>query len=132
MKNLLRITLFGLLCLAIVGNSACTSTHTIAANPGAVEQHNIKAGDEVQLRFADHTMQAITVTEVDENGISGVDSNGKAITAAYKDLDSVVFTSVDGGKTARNAGKAVGFVALVAVVVAAVGVATLSQGMEGT
>ena len=131
MKNLFKNTLFALLCLAIVGNSACTSTRTFAASPEAVEHHSIKAGDEVQLRFTDHTMTAITVTAVDENGISGIDSNGQELTAAYDDLDSVVYTSVDGRKTAKNAGKAVGIAALVAVVVAAVGVAMLGQGMEG-
>lgn len=129
MRNLCKNTLCALLCLAIVGNAACTSTYTIAPSAGAVEEHSIKAGDEVELRFVDHTMRAITVTGVDENGISGIDSNGDTVTAEYSELDSVIFESVDGGKTAKNAGKAVGIAALVAVVVAAIGIAALGEGM---
>lgn len=126
-----RNALCALLCLAIVGNAACTSMYTIDGSAGAVEEHSIKPGDEVQLRYADHTMKAIKVTAVDETGIAGTDINGDSVAARYEELDAVIFKSIDGGKTAKNAGKAVGIAALVAVVVAATGIAALGDAMAG-
>ena len=130
MNNFFRNILCALLCLAIVGNAACTSMYTIDASAGAIEEHSIKPGDEVQLRFADHTLKAVTVTAVDETGITGTDGNGDTVTARYDELDAVIFSSVDGGKTAKNAGKAVGIAALVAVVVAAMGVVAVGEGLS--
>lgn len=129
MKNFYQTILCALLCLAIVGNAACTSMYTIDASAATVAEHSIKHGDKVHLRFADLTQKTITVTAVDESGISGHDTHGDEVTARYEELDAVIFEGIDGGKTAKNAGKAVGVAALIAVVVAAVGVAAAGELM---
>ena len=125
MKALIKNTLYALLCLAIVGNAACTSMQTIDGTANAVQEETIKPGDEVILLYVDGSITEITVTSVTESDITGVDMNGDTITAAYADVETVSFTAVDGGKTAKNTAKAVGFVALIAIVAGAAAVSAM-------
>ena len=129
MKTLLKKTLCTLLCLAIIGNAACTTTYIVDASAGAVAEHSIKAGDKVELQFADYTSTEVTVTAIDDDGISGTDTDGNPVTADYDELNSVVFTGIDGGKTAKNAGKAVGIAALAVVVAGAMAATAMSGAM---
>ena len=130
MINHLKSALCLLLCLAIAGNAACTTTHSIDATAGSIEQYNVGPGDEVELRFQDNSVKAVTVVTVDETGISGVDEQGETVNANYDDLKSVKFTAVDGCKTAKNTAKAVGIVAIVAVVAGAMAAAALTEGFS--
>ena len=128
MRSLLKNTLIALLCLAIAGNAACTSMHTIDATAGAVEEQSIEPGDKVELRYKDYSAQTITVSAIGETGISGTTDAGETITAEYEELESVMFSAIDGRKTAKNTAKAVGMAALYAIVA---GVAIAGAAAQG-
>lgn len=128
MKSLLKNTLVALLCLAVAGNAACTSMHTIDATAGAVQEQSIKPGDKVELRYKDYSTKTIKVSAVDQTGISGTTDAGETITADFEELESVTFSAIDGRKTAKNTAKAVGMAALYAI---AAGVAIAGAAAQG-
>lgn len=112
MKTLLRKSLFAALCIMIVGNTACTSMATIDAEPEAVAANNIDAGDTVTLVYRNGTRLEITVDSIDETGIRGSDDDGRPVVAEYRELEKIMARQLDGGKTARNTGKGVGYALL--------------------
>lgn len=66
------------------------------------------------------SQKEITVTGVGEAGITGTDSDGVNAVANFTELGAISLVEIGGRKTAKNAGKAIGTVALSALVVGAV------------
>lgn len=112
MKTFFHNSLLAVLCIMIVGNTACTSMATIDAEAEAVAANDIDAGDKVTLVYRNGTSLEITVDTIDETGIQGSDEDGRLVVADFRELEKIRARQFDGGKTARKTGKGVGYALL--------------------
>jgi hypothetical protein len=115
MTTLFRQTLFILLCIAMMGNTACTSMQTVHASEQAVTASKIRVGDKVTLNYTDGSSEQIKVTDIGVEEISGTADDGRLIVANYDEVISLDHKEIEVLKTA---GAAVGVVALGAILVA--------------
>ena len=115
MTTPLRQTLLTLLCMAMIGNTGCTSMQTIHASEQAVTASKIRAGDKVTLNYADGSSEQIKVTDIGPEEISGTADDGRMIIADYDEVISLDRKEVEVIKTA---GAVVGVAALGAILIA--------------
>jgi len=127
MNYILKTALFGILCLAMAGNTACTSMQTADASQDALAQKRIRVGDKVTLQYARGNAEQIRLTRINADGVSGIANDGRTVTASYDDIISLQHKDV---QVLRSAGAAVGAVALGAVLVGAVAVG-VAVGVAG-
>jgi len=115
MTTPLRQTLLTLLCMAMIGNTGCTSMQTIHASEQAVTASKIRAGDKVTLNYTDGSSEQIKVTDIGPEEISGTADDGRMIIADYDEVISLDRKEVEVIKTA---GAVVGVAALGAILIA--------------
>jgi len=115
MTTPLRQTLLTLLCMAMIGNTGCTSMQTIHASEQAVTASKIRTGDKVTLNYTDGSSEQIKVTDIGPEEISGTADDGRMIIADYDEVISLDRKEVEVIKTA---GAVVGVAALGAILIA--------------
>ena len=115
MTTLFRQSFFALLCIAMIGNTACTSMQTVHASEQAVTASKIHAGDKVTLNYTDGSSEQIKVTDIGPEEISGTADDGRLIVADYDDVISLDHKEVEVIKTA---GAIVGVTVLGAILIA--------------
>ncbi len=124
MKTFSQQALIAILCMAIIGNTACTSTQTIHASQQAITASKIHAGDKVTLNYTDGSDERIKVVNIGAEDISGTADDGRMIIANYDDIVSMDHKEVE---VIKSAGAAVGLVALGAILVGAAAVGAFAS-----
>ena len=119
MQTPFRRALAAIVCVAVLGNTACTSMATIDATPEAVAANDITPGDSVKLVFKSGQRQDITVTTISQSSIAGTTDKGHPVTAAFSDIRVIKSRKFDGRKTANNTAKGVGYAVLGMLIVGA-------------
>ena len=83
-----------LLCAAIVGITACsTTTQRLGPSEAAMNNYGIGKGDTVLIRYANkddprssNRSNLVQITEITGVGISGVAENGSAVNVGYDEI----------------------------------------------
>lgn len=87
------------LCVAIVGNSACsTTTYRIGPSAAAMKHYGVGRGDVVLVRYANSNdarssrrSEQVRITGVNHSGISGIGENGEAVNAGYDEIFEIEY-----------------------------------------
>ena len=101
MSNRSRPFLTFLLCTAVLGISACsTTTHRLGPSQAAINHQGLANGDIVLVRYANEddarssSSEQIRITGINESGISGTGENGEAVYAEYDELFQIEYIKV--------------------------------------
>jgi hypothetical protein len=94
MNNRRRQFLAVLLCAAIFGNSACsTTTQRLGPTQAAMNHYGIGKGDTVLIRYANESdprsssrSEKIRIIGISKVGITGTGDAGKAVTVGYDEI----------------------------------------------
>ena len=128
MKPYLKKTWLLVICVALLGSAGCTTLVTVHGSPEAMAEKKIRPGAKVTLRYVSGHSEQTKLTEVGEDSLTGITSDGRTVKVAYADLHSLEHKKVD---VLRTTGAVVGTAALTVVYVGAVAVGTMAAVADG-
>ena len=128
MQHRYRQLLTIMLCMALVGNVACSTTvQRFKPSQAVLSHHGIAEGDTVLLRYLDDiggtnrvssSSEEIKVTSISKIGISGTSEDGEPVAANYDELFQIEVGKSGANKTVARAGFIAACIALAANAVA--------------
>jgi len=91
-----------LLCVAIAGNSACsTTTHRLGPSQAAINHYEIGKGDAVLIRYVNEgdsrsssRSEFVQITNISDGGITGVGESGKTVNVGFTEIFQIEYIHV--------------------------------------